>query len=333
MPEEGVSLSPKHHILTATEIYRLASLFVEQGIKKIRLTGGEPTVRNDFMPLFQRLGTLQQSGLVDLALTTNALTLHRKLDALVEAGLTAVNISLDTLDAQKFKMLTRRNGHSAVRRSLDRAMELKKLGAKLKVKVNVVVMRELNLDEVLPFVDLTREEDLEVRFIEFMPFGGNNWSTKKMVSYLELTDIIRTAHPGFHRLQDERHETSKTWQVPGFVGRIGFITSMTHNFCATCNRLRITADGNLKVCLHGNAEVSLREILRYNSNTRQQQQETLEGAHNLSTDEHMSSEGWALKRQKLLSVVRAAVLRKKFAHGDIPELQESDNRPMILIGG
>ena len=181
---------------------------------------------------------------------------------MVDSGLTAVNVSLDTLDPFQFTLMTRRNGHDAVMRSINRILEMNKMGAHIKLKINCVVMRGMNEREILPFVELGRENDLEVRFIEYMPFEGNRWSNGKMVGFKEMLAMIREKYPDTHKVQDHVNDTSKTYKVPGFVGRIGFITSMTHNFCGTCNRLRITGDGNLKVCLFGNSEVSLRDILR-----------------------------------------------------------------------
>ena len=232
----------------------------------------------------QQIGSLRRNGLKELALTTNAISLHRKLDAMVEAGLTGVNISLDTLDPFEFQLLTRRQGFDAVMKSINRIQDMNKVGAGIKLKINAVVMRGLNDHQIMPFVRKTRDEDVEVRFIEYMPFGGNKWSKKKMLPYDEMLDMIRQKYPEFSRLRDAKNDTSKTWQVPGFKGRIGFITSMTHNFCGTCNRLRITSDGNLKVCLHGNTEVSLRDILREDNNGEPMDEAAFEAIRELELD-------------------------------------------------
>lgn len=339
MPEEGIQLSPSKDILTSAEIYYLCSLFVDQGVKKIRLTGGEPTVRKDIVPLMQKIGSLRSNGLKELALTTNGISLHRKLEQMVEAGLTGVNISLDTLDPFQFQLLTRRQGFDAVMKSIKRVQELNKLGAGVKLKINCVVMRGLNDHQILPFVDMTQDEDMEVRFIEYMPFDGNKWSQKKMVPYNEMLDIIRTKYPGLTRLRDARNDTSKTWQIPGFKGRVGFITSMTHNFCGTCNRLRITSDGNLKVCLHGNAEVSLRDLLREHHQGEPMNEAAFEAIRKVELERRKRGNGsldgegtWMSKEQQLLEVIGAAVKRKKAKHAGMGELENMKNRPMILIG-
>ncbi|TIA30234.1 molybdenum cofactor biosynthesis prote [Aureobasidium pullulans] len=328
MPEDGIQLSPDKDLLTSAEIYHLSALFVKQGVTKIRLTGGEPTVRKDIVTLMQRLGTLRPHGMQELAITTNGIALHRKLDDMVAAGLTGVNISLDTLDPFQFQILTRRQGFHAVMRSIDKVKELNAQGARIKLKINCVVMRSLNDHQVLPFVEMTRTHDLEVRFIEYMPFGGNKWNRDKMMSFSEILASIKNTHPGIHRLKDAKNDTSKTWQVPGFLGRVGFITSMTHNFCGTCNRLRITSDGNIKVCLHGLTEVSLRDILRkYNGGEPLGEHDLKDFADGQSADEQGSTQ------HELLRVIGAAVKGKKAGHAGMEQLEHMENRPMILIGG
>jgi cyclic pyranopterin phosphate synthase len=339
MPEEGVPQSPPQHLLTTPEIYLLSSVFVQQGVTKIRLTGGEPTVRRDILPLMHQIGSLRSQGLRELCLTTNGLSLHRKLDSMVEAGLTGINLSLDTLDPFQFQIMTRRKGFEAVMKSIDRILEMNRLGASIKLKINCVVMRGLNEREILPFVELGREQDLEVRFIEYMPFDGNKWSQGKMLSYQEMLDIIRAKYPSLRKVQDKKNDTSKTYEVPGFVGRMGFITSMTHNFCGSCNRLRITSDGNLKVCLFGNAEVSLRDILRKTNDGHPIDEQAFETMKQIEMDRRQGISsaqgplGGTAHEQELLEVIGMAVSRKKAKHAGMGELENMKNRPMILIGG
>jgi len=340
MPEEGVPLSPTRELLTTPEIVLLSSLFVAQGVTKIRLTGGEPTVRRDIVPLMQQIGALRAHGLRELCLTTNGLSLHRKLDAMVDAGLTAVNLSLDTLDPWQFQLMTRRAGFPAVRKSIDRILEMNRVGAGIKLKINCVVMRGLNDREILPFVEMTRDEDIEVRFIEYMPFDGNKWSKGKMFSFQEMLDIIRTKYPEVRPEQGHKNDTSKTYKVPGFQGRVGFITSMTHNFCGTCNRLRITGDGNLKVCLFGNAEVSLRDIIRKVNQGEPIDEPAFEALKQAAMDRTNyiapidgPSPLLAPNSDELLEVIGMAVKNKKEKHAGIGELENMKNRPMILIGG
>ena len=339
MPEEGVPLSPNKELLTTPEIVMLSSSFVSQGVNKIRLTGGEPTVRRDILSLMHQIGALRAHGLKELCITTNGISLHRKLDSMVESGLTGVNLSLDTLDPWQFQIMTRRKGFEAVQKSIDRILEMNRLGAGIKLKINCVVMRGVNDSEVLPFVELTREKDLEVRFIEYMPFDGNKWNKRKMFSYQEMLDLIKERYPSLEKVKDHKNDTSKTWHIPGFTGRIGFITSMTHNFCGTCNRLRITGDGNIKVCLFGNAEVSLRDILRKNNNGEPIDEQAFEAMKQIEMDRRQGRVpmdqplGLAPNEAELLNVIGTAVKGKKAKHAGIGQLEHMQNRPMILIGG
>ena len=187
-----------------------------------------------------------------------------------------------------------------------------------------------------------REKDVEVRFIEYMPFDGNKWSKNKMLSYKEMLNLIREKYPGLEKARDNRNDTSKTYRVPGFRGRVGFITSMTHNFCGTCNRLRITSDGNLKVCLFGNAEVSLRDLLRKgNGGLPIEDEEAMEASKQVEMDRRQILPGnepahpleYGERERELLEVIRMAVKRKKEKHAGMGELENMKNRPMILIGG
>ncbi|XP_071540744.1 molybdenum cofactor biosynthesis protein 1 isoform X4 [Panulirus ornatus] len=296
MPEEGVSLTPKARLLTSEEIIRVARLFVSEGVDKIRLTGGEPMVRKDLAYIIESLSNL---GVKQLGITTNGLLLKRRLAELQSAGLTHVNVSLDTLIPQKFELITRRRGWERVMDGIEEALDL----GYSPVKINCVVIRGKNEEELSDFVELTHHRDIDVRFIEYMPFDGNKWVDKKMVSYAEMLDNIAKIYPGITKVSDKPMDTSKAYKVPGFVGQIGFITSMSENFCGSCNRLRVTADGNLKVCLFGTAEVSLRDAIRSGCSD-----------------------------EALLEVVGAAVGRKKRQHAGMQNLVKLKNRPMILIG-
>uniref|UniRef100_A0A8C9FF11 cyclic pyranopterin monophosphate synthase n=1 Tax=Pavo cristatus TaxID=9049 RepID=A0A8C9FF11_PAVCR len=223
MPEEGVQLTPKSELLTAQEIITLAGLFVKEGVEKIRLTGGEPLIRPDVVDIVG-----------DLCISRNGIELAGTPDKADFAFLSCV-----TLEAEKVCV---------------------KVSSGL--WVNCVVMRGLNEDELLNFVDFTKDLPLDVRFIEYMPFDGNKWNFKKMVSYKEMLDTIKQRWPELEKLPCEASSTAKSYKVPHFQGQISFITSMSEHFCGSCNRLRITADGNLKVCLFGSSEVSLRDHLR-----------------------------------------------------------------------
>ncbi|MDZ4700868.1 MAG: GTP 3',8-cyclase MoaA [Rhodothermales bacterium] len=298
MPAEGVPLKPHADILTFEEIERISTLFVRAGVTKIRLTGGEPLVRKDVEEVVRRIGRIP--GLRTFAMTTNGLLIPKKLPALHAAGLNLLNISLDTLQADRFATITRRDGFEVVLRAIDMAIEY----GYRPVKVNCVVMRGFNDDELADFVTLTQTKPIEVRFIEYMPFEGNGWQDDRFMPYTEMIERIVERHPGLARQDDGPNETSKTYRVPDYAGSVGFISSMSEHFCGGCNRLRITADGNLKVCLFGNAEVSLRDVIRAGASD-----------------------------EELAAVIEAAVLRKKAAHAGMYNIAAGENRPMILIGG
>nr|XP_010913894.1 GTP 3',8-cyclase, mitochondrial [Elaeis guineensis] len=298
MPADGVELIPSPELLTHDEIIRLAELFVSEGVDKIRLTGGEPTIRKDIEGICLHLSNLK--GLKTLAMTTNGIVLAKKLPKLKECGLNAINISLDTLVPAKFEFMTRRKGHGRVMESINAAIEL----GYNPVKVNCVVMRGINDDEICDFVELTREKPINVRFIEFMPFDGNVWNIKKLVPYAEMLDRVRQRFKDVKRLQDHTTDTAKNFKIDGHCGTVSFITSMTEHFCSGCNRLRLLADGNFKVCLFGPSEVSLRDPLRA-------------GQDNLVLKE----------------IIGAAVKRKKAAHAGMFDIAKTANRPMIHIGG
>lgn len=297
MPEDGLDWTPPEKLLTDQEIIRLARLFVEQGVTKIRLTGGEPLLRSGIEKIAEELSSL--SGLQTLAMTTNALLLKRKLHALRIAGVNLVNISLDTLQPDRFKEITRRDGLELVLAAIDSAIGI----GYSPLKVNCVVMRGVNEDELADFVEFTHDRPIEVRFIEFMPFDGNQWNEDKLVPYGEMLRIIRQVYP-IEALHNGRNETTKLYKVPGFLGQVGFITSMTDHFCEGCNRLRITADGHLKVCLFGRSEVNLRRVMRSGAND-----------------------------QDLLGLIHTAVSRKHARHAGMHLIAASKNRPMITIGG
>jgi cyclic pyranopterin phosphate synthase len=303
MPEDGVDLTPQQRLLTVDEIERLVRLFALAGVNKVRLTGGEPTIRKDLPDIVSRISSIE--GIADVGITSNGLVLSRSLKELKESGLSLVNLSLDTLKPNRFETMTRRKGHNRVLSSIDTALEL----GFDPVKVNVVVMKGVNDDEIPDFVERTRDAPINVRFIEYMPFDGNVWSTEKLVSYKEMKDIVedyamKVSGSKLIRFDDGYGEVAKNYAIPGFKGTVSFVTSMTSAFCGDCNRLRLMADGNLKVCLFGNNEVSLRDAIR-------------EGA----TDED------------LLAVISAAVDRKKAAHAGMNILASLKNRPMVKIGG
>jgi len=255
MPEEGVILSPRSHLMTYEEIYTIAKIFVKNGVTKIRLTGGEPLIRKDIPIILEKLSTLP----VELSITTNAVIVDKFIDTFKKNGLKSINVSLDTLDAAKFKEITRRNDFEKVYNNI---MLLVSEG--FKVKINTVLIKGFNDDEIIGLVHLTKNIPMSLRFIEFMPFDGNKWDMKKMVSYAEIMKKLNSFYSEEHieRLQDAPNDTSKNYKIKGYKGSFAIISSVTNHFCDSCNRLRLTADGKLKNCLFSATESDLLTTLR-----------------------------------------------------------------------
>jgi len=255
MPAEGVSLSPSKHLMTADELYEIAALFVQQGVNKIRLTGGEPLVRKDFPQILEKLATLP----VALTLTTNAILVDRFISHFAAAGLKKINVSLDTLNAQRFQKITLKDNFKQVKKNL------KLLQAEgFEIKINVVLIKDVNDDEIIDFIQWTAHEPYNIRFIEFMPFDGNNWERSKTVGLQEIQEQI-SCHFGLDQvipLTSAPNDTAKTFKIKGFKGAYGIISTVTNPFCDSCNRLRLTANGKLRSCLFSEEELDLLTALR-----------------------------------------------------------------------
>lgn len=253
MPQEDMQFMPSQFLMQADEIDFLARTFVKMGVNKIRLTGGEPLVRKDFGDIIARLEKLPTA----LTLTTNAVFIDQYIDQLKAAGVKSLNVSLDTLSPQKFKTITKRDHFEKTLSNIELL-----IARGFVVKLNVVIMKGLNENEVNEFVKLTlNEPNLHVRFIEFMPFNGNQWELSKIVSYDELLTNISSEFE-YDRLSGEFGDTAHRFQVKGAKGTFGIIGTVTHPFCSGCNRIRLTADGKLKNCLFDTSEVDLLTPLR-----------------------------------------------------------------------
>ena len=255
MPSAGIQLSPKESLMTPDEVYEIAKVFVHHGVDKIRLTGGEPLLRKDFGAILERLATLK----VSLALTTNGVLLDRYLDQLKQAGLRKLNFSLDTLNPESFNTITLRDQFERVHTNLQ--MVLKE---GFDVKINAVLLKDQNEDEIIDFIALTENESLSIRFIEFMPFQGNAWDQSKTVSLASILERIK-GHYGadrVERLQDAPNDTAKNFKISGFKGSFAVISTVTNPFCDSCNRIRLTANGKLRNCLFSDKEQDLLGALR-----------------------------------------------------------------------
>ncbi len=300
MPEDQHFLK-REELMTREEVSTIARLFVERyGITKIRLTGGEPLVRPDAVDIVRDMSQLG----VSLGLTTNAMTLDKHLDGLISAGLKNINISLDTFDAERFKKISRRDGFERVHANI-----LEALRRGMRVKVNMVVMRGVNDDELLHFVELTREHPVHVRFIEFMPFAGNHWGRERVYTYGEMLGHIGSVH-SFEKLSDDPHSTAKAYRVPGWPGTFAVISTVTEPFCGDCDRLRLTAEGKMRNCLFTREETDLLSALR--------------------------------RGEDIAPLIEANVLAKHAMLGGLPHfkpekqeevLHDLSARPMVSIGG
>eukprot|EP00924_Labyrinthula_sp_SR-Ha-C_P014610 augustus_masked-scaffold_34-processed-gene-3.3-mRNA-1 protein AED:0.06 eAED:0.11 QI:0/-1/0/1/-1/1/1/0/347 len=347
MPENGIKLKKDDDLLTSEEILRVTKLMVGKlGINKIRLTGGEPTVSKDFYKIVKELGNIKRpverrdgawlgsfgeekrqrlshgyssaaypNYLKDLCVTTNGVKLGQrlnKLEELVASGVNRFNLSLDSLSSKKFSFITRRpeNHFAPVLKCLSHLTELKRKPeySDITLKLNVVVQKGFNEDELSDFVNLTVENPIQVRFIEFMPFSDNKWQNKRMMSKREMLQTIFQTY----NLEpfSTKKATAEIWKVPGHVGDIGFISSMSDHFCSTCSRLRLLHDGSFKTCLFSpkSEELDLKTLLRGNAT-----------------------------QSEIEAAIREELYKKKFSlggHKDAKEIQMSQrNRPMTTIGG
>jgi cyclic pyranopterin phosphate synthase len=257
MPQDEYEWINKKEILTFEEITRLANLFVGLGVEKIRLTGGEPLVRKDLDQLVAKLSAIPR--LEDLCLTTNGSLLAEQIEALKAAGLKRVNVSIDTLDNEKFKRMTKRGDLAKV---LEGIFAAKKHGLK-PIKLNAVVERSVNDDDIIPLVEFCREHGFAMRFIEYMDVGNaNNWTSDKLVSKKEILEAIGARYPLREIGRDQGSAPSVDYEFVDGNGDIGVIASVTEPFCATCTRARLTADGKIVTCLFSHGGHDVKKLLR-----------------------------------------------------------------------
>lgn len=252
MPEEDIQSMPNAHLMQPDEIEAIAKKFVDLGVKKIRLTGGEPLVRKEFTDIIHSLSQLP----VELTMTSNGVLIDKHLESLKAAGIRKVNISLDTLNKETFYKLTKRDQFEKVWENINLLLE-----NNFRVKINVVALNGIIEKELLGFVQLTKDLPLHVRFIEFMPFAGNLWNKDKVLTAAKMLEMVKEKFI-FSKLKDAPNDTAKAFQAAGHLGTFAFITTMSEHFCGTCNRMRITADGKMKNCLFGKEEMDILGALR-----------------------------------------------------------------------
>ncbi len=256
MPAEGIHFAGKDKLLTIEELKLLAGTLVDQGIDKIRLTGGEPFVRKDLMVLLRYLASLQ--GINELSITTNATLIGPYIQELKDLGITNINLSMDAIRKETFEKITRRDQFDVVYGNL---MTLIEEGFNL--RINFIVLENENEQDIVPILKLQEEYPVSVRFLEEMPFNGGSRNFQSIKwNYKEILEYIRTFYPGFEKLESPETSTSINYKIPGHAGSFGIIPSFSRTFCGSCNRLRITATGDVITCLYGKPKMNVREILR-----------------------------------------------------------------------
>ena len=298
LPPAGAVFRPRAELLTLDEILRVARLCAGLGVTKIRLTGGEPLLRPGLPGLVARLAALP--GVRRVGLTTNGVRLRRHAAELRAAGLTDLNLSLDTLRRDRFERIALRDHFDEVQAGLAAALD----AGFPRVKINTVVMGGINDDELAELADLARARPLHVRFIEYMPFAYNRWSRATFVPYRDMLAALRRTYPLAPVPAEDPSAVAREFTAPGFLGTVGFITSLSDHFCDTCNRIRLTADGAIKSCLFHAAETGLRDALRGGADDAE------------------------LERR-----LRAALAGKPAGHAPAEELVRLENRAMVSIGG
>lgn len=256
MPAEGINYLPKKELLTYEEMERLVTVACELGIKKVRITGGEPFVRKEMIYFLERLSGTR--GLEELHLTTNGVYTAAYIDRLKNLGIASVNLSLDTLDKERFKQITYRDEFDHVMKSFHLL-----LAAAIPVKVNMVVMEGKNTSDLLPMAELTHQHPISVRFIEEMPFNGGTPHQQRLKwDHKRILGALKETHPDLIKIADPDSSTAYHYQIPGYQGTIGIIAAYTRTFCGSCNRVRVTSQGLLKTCLYDKGALNIKELLR-----------------------------------------------------------------------
>jgi len=248
MPEEGIELMEKPSIMALEEIVEISRVYVGIGVDTIRLTGGEPLVRKNFEFLARELAKMG----VRLKLTTNGILLDKRYDLFEEIDLKKINISLDTLDKAKNAFITKRDYYDRIMANIQEGI---KRG--FQIKLNVVLIKDVNDKEIVDFISLTKDQNVAVKFIEFMPFKGNKWDWSKGVSEDEILEAVKSKFGSFDNSPNPKHSTSNNYQIDGHKGNFGIISTITNPFCSDCNRIRLTADGKMKNCLFANSETDI----------------------------------------------------------------------------
>jgi len=284
MPEEGIDWLSRSELMTYEEMLRICSLLVKMGVEKIRITGGEPFVRKDIMRLMASLSLIP--GLQQLTVTTNGVFTAPLIPELKRLGIHSVNLSLDTLDRNRFFSITRRDELPKVLETLEQLLQYE-----IDVKINAVVMDGKNTEDIIPLAELTKDIPVNIRFIEEMPFNGegSHYSSLQW-DYIRILERIKEGHPDIQKIPDPLYSTSYNYHIPGHKGNIGIIAAYTRTFCGTCNRLRVTPQGMLKTCLYDDGVLNVKDLMRKGLN------DDLIAMNLIQAIQHRSKDGWEAER-------------------------------------
>jgi molybdenum cofactor biosynthesis protein A len=291
MPEEGIKYVAREDLLTYEEMLRLIRIVAAMGVNKIRVTGGEPFVRKGMIDFLESVSGVE--GIDDLHITTNGTLTDQYIGRLVDMGMKSVNLSLDTLDKQRFFDITRRDEFDKVWSTLHQLID-----AGMKTKINAVVMSGRNTQDIVPFVELTRKYPIAVRFIEEMPFNGSDRDGSGLQwNHVRILEEIRRGFPDVEKLPDPPFSTSQNYRVPDFAGSVGIIAAYSRTFCGTCNRLRVTPVGQLKTCLYDGGVFNIRDLMRKGATDTQVADALLEAIGNRAKD------GWEAEKSQRFSPI------------------------------
>jgi cyclic pyranopterin phosphate synthase len=278
MPEEGIKYVPKPHLLTWEEMERTIRLLVSMGVDKVRLTGGEPFVRRGIMEFLEEISQIQE--LRQINITTNGVLTAPLVPEFKRLGIKSVNLSLDSLDRQRFFEITRRDEFQKVWQTFEALQEYK-----IPTKLNSVVMSGKNTDDIIPMAELTREHNVSVRFIEEMPFNGDGaHEYQEFWNYRRILEELKKQYPGIYKLPDPPSSTSYNYQIPNHKGTIGIIAAFSRTFCGTCNRIRLTPQGQFKTCLYDEGVFNIKDVLRQGLSDEAVKQIIFEALQNRAKD-------------------------------------------------
>jgi molybdenum cofactor biosynthesis protein A len=287
MPEDGLNWLSRAELMSYEEMLRSCALLVKMGVEKIRITGGEPFVRKDIMKLLSGLSNL--NGLKELSMTTNGVLTAPYVAEMKSLGISSVNLSLDTLDANRFFSITRRDEFASVMATLDELLK-----HNIAVKINAVVMDGKNTQDILPLVQLTKDLPVSVRFIEEMPFNGDEDTYQGLQwDYVRILDEITAHFPDLQKISDPAYSTAYNYHVPGHKGSVGIIAAYSRTFCGTCNRIRITPQGTLKNCLYDDGVLNIKDLIRAGMNDDELERNLLNAFGNRPKD------GWEAERMRV----------------------------------